>query len=196
MRFVCSVGIEEVKTGAPDVLVLPERTTRQEIGDAMARWPKAIIVGATEEGRHVRGHLFKDGIDRIDYLKFSYDGVSRGTNSVPASLTFEDSAIAIGVLICRDFQQAELRDAVMNQLALAKAPLRLVCIPADMGSEWFPGGSVNLFTGAYLAVSNNRRTPNQTRRRSFIASQDGVCLAQQYDLEALALYVAPPSHNR
>lgn len=187
MKFVCSVGVEEVKTGFPDVLVLPERTTRQEIGDAMARWPKAIIVGATEEGRHVRGHLFKDGIDRIDYLKFSHDGVSCGTDSFPASLTFEDSAIAIGVLICRDFQQAELRSFVMNQLAAAQAPLRLVCIPADMGSEWFPGDSVNLFLGAYLAVSNNRRKPNQTRRGNFVVGPSGAYLKQQSNYEAIAL---------
>ena len=103
MKIVCSVSVKEVETTCLDVLILPERTSRQEIFDATVRWPRAIIVGATQEGKHIRGHLVKSGIDRIDYLKFSHDGASHGAGSVPANLTFEDSAIAVGVLICRDF---------------------------------------------------------------------------------------------
>ena len=185
MKIVCSVGVEEMMTAAPNVLVLPERTTTQEIRDATTCWPNAIIVGATEEGRHIRGHLVRNGIDYIDYLKFSHDGVSCGAGSVPASLTFADSAVAVGVLICRDFQQADMRRVVMDRLAATQASLRLVCIPADMGSEWFPGDQVALFGGAYLAVSNNRRTSSDTRRGSFIAGPDGACLVQQLRHEAI-----------
>ena len=187
MNLVCSASVDEVDAASPDVLVLPERTTKAEIYAATARWPNAIIIGATEEGKYVRGHLFKDGKDRINYLKFSHDGTSDGIDSASESLTFEDDDIAIGVLICKDFQQVDLRRSVMDRLAVARAPLRLVCIPADMGSEWFPGDSVNLFLGAYLAVSNNRRTPNHTRRCSFVAGPDGAYLRQQSNYEAISL---------
>ena len=75
----------------------------------------------------------------------------------------------------------------MDRLAAARAPFRLVCIPADMGSEWFPGDSVNLFLGAYLAVSNNHRTPGHTRRLSFFADPNGARLLQQRNYEAIVL---------
>jgi hypothetical protein len=187
MRLVCSGSVEEAGADDPDVLVLPERTTTAEIRAATARWPQAIIIGATAEGKLIRGRLVEDGTDHINYLKFSDDRTSDGTHSVPECLTFENDRIAVGVLICKDFQQAHLRRSVMEQLAAARAPLRLVCISADMGPEWFPGNTVNLFLGAYLAVSNNRRTPAHTRRRSFIAGPDGAYRLQQSNFEAISV---------
>lgn len=186
MRIVCSGGIEDTGSDPLDVLVLPERTTREEIALATARWPKAVVVGATGEGKHIRAHMVRGGEEHIDYLKVLSDQISEGTGVVPERPTYDYGHVAIGVLVCRDFQHADLRQLVADQLASAEARLKLICIPGDMDSEWFPGNTCGLFSGAYVAMSNNRRTPSHARRRSFIAGPDGVFLCEQSALEAVS----------
>ena len=186
MNVVCSVSVEEAQSEAPDILVLPERTTITELEIASRQWPNAIIVGAVEERRHVRGYVLKGGENRIDYLKFCSDSISDGTFLMPVNQTFEDKDVALGVLICKDFQQPLLLDNVMNRFTSSQSRIKIVCIPADMGSEWFPGGRAREFIGAYVALSNNQRTPTHTRRKSFILGPNGVPVRDQIHHEAIS----------
>ncbi len=186
MRIVCSCSVHEVGTEAPDVLVLPERTSRKQISDAIKRWPNAVVIGATKDGRNIRGHLRKDGKDHINYKKFLSDTKSLGTYRPPKNQFFENDDIAIGVLICRDVENPEMLVVnLMRRLLASSAPLRLVCIPADMHSDWFPPHiPIKEFLGAFVALSNNQE--DQSRRASFIADPNGQYLEPRKNHKAIS----------
>ena len=187
MNIICTAGVDEVGVYLPDVLVLPERTSIAGLMTASSRWPDAIVVGAVEENPHIRGYALKRCVNQIDYLKFSTDSNSIGTlDASSVKCTCESGDIALGVLICKDFQQIDLRTRVIERVVSSKARFKVVCIPADMGTEWFPNDSVQYFVGAYLAMSNNRNTRNPTRRRSFITGPNGVCLISQSNYESIS----------
>ncbi len=179
MKIVCASTVDGDSCSSPDVFVLPERTGLAELHAAAARWPTAVIVGAVQESLHVRAYLLRGGVNHIDYLKLSHDGVSPGTLQPPTSQTYESGEVAIAVFVCKDFQQTGLLSKVMHALRSSRATHKLVCIPADMGSEWFPNTPVRDFVGAYVALSNNLRTPTHTRRASFILDPAGNCVQQQ-----------------
>ena len=186
MQLVCAVAVEESIKVAPGILVLPERTSIAELNAAVSRWPEAIVIGAIEEGSNIRGYALKNGENLIDYKKFALDSLSEGTGIPPRCQTFEDGNVALGVLICKDIQQSLLLSNVMGFLANSRAELKVVCIPADMDASWFPSRPVREFIGAYVALSNNRRTSLHTRRQSFILDPEGNFLREQSSHEPIA----------
>jgi len=185
VKIVCALSVESVGALRPDVLVLPERTTRLELLRAQDRWPHCIVVGAVAEGEHIRGHLFSGGTDHIEYLKVQDDSVSRGVRYLPERFIYESGMYAIAVMICRDLQLVELRERIRSQFQRSVARFKVVCIPGDMGSEWFSSEPHSVVGGAYLAMSNNWRM-GYTRRASFIAAPDGHILQEQEKYEAIA----------
>ena len=190
MQLVCAVAIEESIQITPGILVLPERTSLAELDAAVSRWPEAIVIGAVKEGSNIRGYALKNGENLIDYRKFASDNLSEGTGIPPRCQTFEDSNVALGVLICKDIQHSSLLSNVMGFLANSRAKLKVVCIPADMDESWFPSRPERAFIGAYVALSNSRRTPLQTRKQSFILDPEGNFLREQSSHEPIAYSAA------
>jgi predicted amidohydrolase len=183
MKIVCAATFDG-NSDEPDILVLPERTSLAELNAASACWPQAIVVGAVAEDCRIRAYLFHSGRNQIEYLKYATDGSSIGTQEIPVSQTFETKELAVGVLVCKDFQEVELRRTVLAKLLASKARHKIVCIPADMGSEWFPSEQVTEFIGAYVAMSNNLR-PGGTRRASFILNPRGEFIESQVNQMAI-----------
>jgi len=188
MIVACAISVSDLGGIAPDVLVLPERTTKDELQAAQCLSSRPVVVGAIQAGKYVQGYLLHNGSNRIaDYLKTWGDDRALGSHTCPKTPVYEIDGLAIGALICRDcHDNNELRVEVLNRLCLSGAALKLLCIPADMHGEWFQGSDrIIAFPGVFVAVSNNTKPPNATRCKSLIADPQGVRLKTQIGLEAI-----------
>ena len=190
MNIVCATTAFNAYHETPSVLVLPERTSLENLADAQSRWPNAIIVGAIAEGCHIRGYAYHLGKNRIDYLKYCSDGESVGVGEAVRTQTYEIEDLIVGVLICRDFRDSPLREPLLHRLAQSHARMKVVCLPSDMDSSWFPSHELREFPGCYVAMSNNARDVTSTRRESFIAGPNGQYLITQSNHDTIAT-VAP-----
>jgi hypothetical protein len=94
------------------------------------------------------------------------------------------------VLVCRDFEQPALVEAVVHRVRNSSAARKIVCIPAVMGPEWYPGNHVREFLGAYVEISDNLRKSDQTDRASFIHTPEGTSGREQANHEAITLNAA------
>ena len=73
----------------------------------------------------------------------------------------------------------------MGRLKESTADVKLLCIPADMGSEWFSHQPIEpKFEGVYVALSNNVK-PNQVRCKSFVAAPSRNKIAEQVEHEPI-----------
>ena len=189
MELSCAARVADIGSHKPSVLVLPERTELAELQRAQALTAESVVVAASAEGDLMRGHLLHRGINQVNYLKMLSDDVSRGTGVLPATPIYETPEFAIGMLICRDLQNPELQANVMNSLRASRSQLKVLCIPAHMGSGWFPSSRINDFLGGFLALSNHPGTPGDARCPSFIANPDGVRREVQNHHEPIYAYV-------
>lgn len=167
--------------------MLPERTTLDELRLARQLRSEPFVVAAVADGLFIRGYLIHKGRNQIDYLKTLPDALSLGGPALSTLPVHETPELAVGVLICRDFQNNELREAVLSRMRTSSAPRKILCIPADMGSEWFSStdSEIKTFLGIHLAVSNNSRQADQTRCPSLIANPNGSRIVTQSTYEPI-----------
>jgi hypothetical protein len=171
MRIVCSLNAQEGER--PDVLVLPENTCQIELSQVIKQHPLATIVAAVKDGPYMRAQLIKNGINQIDYLKALPDGRSKPFNGPQPALPFyedQEASLAMGVLICRDFECNKLRVQLLARFESSRAEYKLLCIPADMCNDFFGEGPGLTFPGVFVALSNHCLTyKNPCRCLSFVA---------------------------
>jgi hypothetical protein len=189
MRISCVTNPTEVGTDPSDLIVFPEYSDANEINTVASRIPNSIIVAAVLEGRRSRGVLFHQGKNRIDYLKIGTDGHSIGTKTLPRRMPiYELPNICVGVVICMDIQEGPLWPHVIERLKASTSPRDFLCVPADMGSEWFSGNPKVDFRleGIHLIVCNHP-TGHDPRCKSFMTCADLTVVRQQFDREPLHL---------
>ena len=192
MNIVCARSIEDIAAGqSVDILVLPEDIPIAAVLAAGARYPTTLIVAAVRDGCHMRGYLMANGINQIDYLKTLDDGRSEPCPEIRELPVYENAAVAVGVLICRDYQNNDLRLPMLERLRNTKAPISLLCVPADMNSDFFADEQTTAFLGVFCALSNNKKTyENPCRCRSFIANRSGAIVSRQLEYEAIVASAA------
>ncbi len=187
MRVSCVLIAREINAEAADLIVFPEGVCQKEIEEAAKSNPDAVIVAAVVEQDHCRGVLLHRGQNRIDYLKVETDGRTVGTGNLQQNPVYEFGAICIGVLICKDIQCGLFR-AVINNIKSSLASLKLLCIPADMASNWFPGDNIIYFPDTYEGVHVilcNHVLTHQLRCKSFITDTNGKKIVVQQDSEPI-----------
>jgi predicted amidohydrolase len=194
MIVACTISVADLGTIVPDVLVLPERTTAKELRSAQRLGSSPLVVGAMEDGDYVRGFLLHRGRNQIDYLKILPDGTSSGSNMWPSKTpVYEIPGLAIGVLICRDYNDnPDLRAEVLDRLRRSSPEaVKLVCIPADMANWSFTqSGRILGCSGVYVALSNHKKTYDEvTRGKSVIADPQGERIKMQQACEAIHVTV-------
>ena len=63
--------------------------------------------------------------------------------------------VCIGVLICMDVNHVTFSRAVVKKIRTSSAKLKLLCVPADMGSDRFSDASLPAtFEGIYVIVQS------------------------------------------
>jgi hypothetical protein len=195
MRISCITRLEEIGMPPPEVMVFPEYSRSDEIGLAAARFPSSFVIAAVKvKGgepagpARCRGQLWHQGQNRIDYLKIGTDGSgwTIGTGKIPRLPVYELPHICVGVLICMDIQNASFFLSIIDRIRLSKAALKLLCIPADMGSEWLEGDYLMdaHLEGIHVGLCNHT-TNHQLRCKSFITDAHRRKIRRQIDCEPI-----------
>ena len=184
---MCALNAEDDEH--PEVLVLPEGISQIELSRARQRYPSTVIVAGVPDGPYMRAHLIKIGTNCIDYLKILSDGRSTPFDGGQQALPFyedQEASLAIGVLICRDYQSNELRGQLLARLMSCHSACKLLCIPADMSNDFFQAGPGLTFPGVFVALSNHSLTyENPCRCLSFIADPHGDVVSRQIECESI-----------
>jgi len=192
MNVVCALSSAEVpEENSVSILVLPEDISNAEVLTASRRHPDTLVVAAVRDGQHMRGYIMVNGKNQIDYLKTLGDGRSDpyfGSQELPI---YESAAVAVGVLVCRDYQSNELRLPMLERLQKATASVSVICVPADMSGDFFSHDQIAVFPGVFCALSNNKKTyENPHRCRSFISNKSGAVVSRQLGYEAISASAA------
>jgi hypothetical protein len=188
MRVACIANANQIGGDRPDLAVLPEYVSPDEIARAAFRLPASIIVGAIQDGQYSRGVLIRKGRHRIDYCKCGTDGHTQGTKVCPAPMPVQEYGdLCVGIIICMDVQNIAILHPVVDQMRASACRHKILCIPAAMQSHWFSDRQLSPeFKGVHTIVSNHP-THHQSRCRSFIADPAGEKVRVQIDWEALHL---------
>jgi hypothetical protein len=187
MRVSCVANATEIDTPPPDLIVFPEYSELAEIEMARSRYPHSLIVAATESAGRSHGALWYSGQNRIEkYVKVGTDGRTTGSDDVLQQCpVYESGRMCVGVVICMDVQNATFLQAVVDTVKSSRCEFKFLCIPADMGSEWFSSEPLaNQFSGVYVALCNNTKHP-QPRCKSFMTNMNGIKIAPQNDVEPI-----------
>jgi hypothetical protein len=191
MNIACAIAAENATDLFADVLVLPEGTAPAALEAATTRFPRAVIVAAIPDGRNMRAQVIVEGRNQVNYLKIRTDDRSEGVGNAPTTLPYcESRELAIGVLICKDIEEIEFVQALLQKLRSSSRPVKLLCIPADMHGDWFISEHIGGFEGVYLALSNNNQTYPIWRARSFIAEPRGKRIVTQIAHEPIVAAAA------
>ncbi len=192
MKVMCVLTASEVETDNPDIIVFPEGVDVQEIDQAQLFNPNAIIIGAIAEHGcdpecpQMRGMLrHEDSKNKVEYLKVETDGRTKGSSDTKQSPIYEFDDVCIGLLICMDIENIAFSKMVIDKIISSPAKLKLLCVPADMGSEWLGGDNLpGKFKGVYVILCNHSRT-HESRYKSFIADIHGRKIRVQNDEESI-----------
>ena len=180
MRISCATSANDISDTSADLIVLPEGTSWEQIHAASSRCPNAIIVGAVTEGTFSRGVLLHRGKNTIEYLKVMSDG-SNNTQQTPV---FESATACIGILVCMDVDHVEFSRRVIETIKASPKAFKVLCVPADMGSQWFTNTELPAqYHGVHVALSNNNTY--EVRCKSFIANAHGTKVKEQKNLEPI-----------
>jgi predicted amidohydrolase len=174
MRVACVIKASELKELAAELIVFPEGVRRAEILAAQSSHPDAVVVGAVVENRRSRAALLHRGLNQIDYLKARSDGRTIGTGDARQDAVYDSGTLCIGVLICMDIDHVELSQAVIDTIRSSPANLKVLCIPADMSSDWNVLNCPKRFEGIYVVLCNHTLSyQGISRCQSFIADTSG-----------------------
>lgn len=187
MRVSCIVRSCELNDQSVDLIVFPEGVSWKEIEEAGAARPDALIAGAVVENGRSRGILRHRGQNLIDYLKVGTDGRTEGTGNTQQHPVYVHGKACIGMLICMDIDHVAFSNAVINGIKSSAASLKLLCVPADMGSHWMAGDSLlfpQRYTGVHVILCNHIKA-HQSRCNSFIADKEGNKIVVQRNREPI-----------
>lgn len=189
MRISCVLTARELHSVLTDLIVFPEGICWGEIAVAQSSHPDSIIVGATVDNGRSKGLLLHRGENRIDYWKVECDGRTAGTKNLkqnPVYVLGED--VCIGVLICMDITNGAFSHTIIETVRSSSADLKLMCIPADMTSDWFSGDSIPSplqFEGIHVILCNHTKTHPQNRCKSFVTDTHGTKVVVQKQVESI-----------
>ena len=187
MKVSCVLASCELNDESIDLIVFPEGVCRRQIEEASLSYPDAFIVGAVVESGRSRGILLHRGKGRIDYFKVETDGRTEGTGNTQQKLVYEHGDVCIGILICMDIDNVAFSTAAIESIKSSSASLKLLCVPADMGSHWLSGDSLPFpkkFEGIHVILCNHIKT-HQSRCKSFITDIKGEKIMVQQDREPI-----------
>jgi hypothetical protein len=181
MQLSLVQNIDDVE-GYPDLILFPEGVSGSEIARANIVFPKAVVVSAVAEGEHCIGSIYSGGVKRVTYRKIGTDGNTIGVGLEPEHTpTWSTDDAAIGIIVCMDVQTGLLQRVVAT-LRRSSKPLKLLCIPADMGAEWFSSPDLGpTFKDIWVALCNLARTDGSTRCDTFIANPNGQKICSKKD---------------
>lgn len=187
MRISCVLTAYQLNPTPTDLIVFPEGILPEEVAKAQASHPESIIVGAIEEcdrsqRKRSRGLLLHRGQNKVNYLKVETDGRTKGSCNLQQNPVYQYDEVCIGMLICKDVDHVEFSRNVIAKVQSSSAKLRLICIPADMGSEWFVGDklqSETKFEGTHVILCNHTRTHPKDRCKSFVTDTHGTKIEAQ-----------------
>jgi len=184
MRISCAITANDLSADSSDIIVFPEGTSREVIHETSSLHQNAMIVGAIEEDGFSRGVLCHRGKQLIEYLKVTSDGRTKGSGNLQQSPVFESGRACIGVLVCMDVDKIEFSRCVIEKLRQSAAEIKILCVPANMGSQWFSNQELPpQYHGVYVALCNNNTY--QIRCKSFVADPYGRKLVEQREHEAI-----------
>lgn len=188
----CGLSADQLGTATPDLIVFPERVSQHEIDQALVCCPDAIIAGAISTKGFMQGVILHQGRNHIDYLKVGNDG-RPGSSPSPRReqpTIYECHDLAVGLLICMDFDIPDVRDGVIERLHRSAAQFKVLCVPADMSRDWFTTEPITppKLDGIHVAVSDGL-VHGDNRLRSFITDRKRMkdANAKQMDREPIRL---------
>ena len=189
MRISCVLAARELNPDPVDLVVFPEGVCVDEISEAHSSHPDALIAGAVVENGYSRGVLLHRGLNQIDYRKVESDGRTEGAANIHQNPVHELGDVCIGVIICMDVNHGDFFHSVARKIKSSLATLKILCVPADMGGEWFPGNSLmhpQNFDGIHVIMCNNN-TPNHQghRCKSFVTDTHGLKIVVQKEIEPI-----------
>lgn len=189
MRISCVLAARELNPDHVDLVVFPEGVCMDEINGVHSTHPDAVVAGAVVENGYSRGVLQHRGLNQIDYRKVESDGRTKGTANIHQNPVYELGDVCIGVIICMDVNHMEFFHSVIWKIQSSQAMLKILCVPADMGAEWFEGNSLAFpqnFKGIHVIVCNNNSRNHQGhRRKSFITDTHGLKIVVQNEIEPI-----------
>jgi len=191
MRIACVLSAAELEGNIADLIIFPEGVNASELEAAANIQPGAVIVGAILDGPYSRGIVWHNKMHHIDYLKVESDGRTKGSgnfNQLPIA-HFEHFSVA--VLVCKDIDNVRFSGSVREALRASENAIKVLCIPADMGSYWLEGTALPfpaIYAGMYVALCNNTVT-HQSRCKSFVADRNGKKNCIQLDTEPIHIDV-------
>lgn len=192
----CVLHLEEALAVDADVYVFPEGCARVALEATSREKRHAFVVGAFEDGEYSRGALFRSGEMVMSYLKVFSDGRTRGNGifeQLPVYCSGDD--LGIGVLVCLDVDEPASSLPVLDALRETYCRHRLLCVPADMGSHWFPHRELlgeSKYAGAFVALCNNIKTHGDHGCKSFVTDTSGIKRAIQKNREPLVHRLCHP----
>jgi hypothetical protein len=187
MIISCVIDANELLGMPSDIIVFPERVALGELKKAQASHPNAIIVGAVvDKGRYCRGVILHKSRNRIAYLKVLSDGHTKGSEYLQQNPVYHNADVCIGMVICKDVDQGEFTRAVVDKIRGSTAQWKILCIPANMHSDWFQADTLPFpqrFAGVYVVLCNHKDYPQ--RCKSFIADTRGAKIRIQNGIEPI-----------
>ena len=177
----------ELAAESPDVILFPEGIEALELKLACREHPESVIVAAVREGEHCRAIVCYGGKNHVSYLKVETDGLTTGTGDVTQLPIAHLKGVTLGVLICMDVDHPNFSERVFSTLRKSIEPIKLLCIPSDMGSQWFEGEMLQpseRYEGIYVALCNHTKT-HDARCKSFITDTLGEKVQHQKNNEPI-----------
>jgi hypothetical protein len=171
MLVSCLLSASEIGATAPDVIVFPEGVDSPEIAAAGTLHPNAVIVTAIHENEQIVGKIYHRNHCLVEYTKVISNIASRSPMPPAALPVLELADLCLGMLICRDVDERSFADSVLDRIRSSPARLKLLCIPADMGGNWFSETTLPFrqrFAGIHVLLCNHTRTVKTTERYSHL----------------------------
>lgn len=141
------------------------------------------MVGAFEDGGYSRGALFHAGEQVLSYQKVFSDGRTKGSGNLAQRPVYcGRNEMAIGILVCMVINEPSFSLPVLDALRETNRQYRLLCVPADMGSEWFTHRQLlgqAKYADVFVALCNNTKTHGDHRCGSFVTNSTGLKVAEQ-----------------
>ena len=192
MLLACITNPDDIGEEKPDLVVLPEYIDRAVVRRVARDNPDTVIATAVEIGNRSIGRLIYRGRNWINYRKIDTDWRTIGTGETPRCAVRHFPHMSVGLVICMDIQNPTFVHEVVRQLRLGRTPYKILCIPADMSSEWFSGSDTLLddFEGVHVAMSDWPDDGGPMKRPqspSFITDTHGRKVVKRAGSEAIKL---------
>jgi predicted amidohydrolase len=155
---------------------MPEGVQLSEFEVAVHALPSALVIGAIDDGRSVTAYAFHEGVEQRQYVKVYPEKLGYVPGRATQRPVLQFGNVCIGILICRDIEPPEFRASIVGLVRGSSTPKKLICIPADMGDQWFVDAKVGRdFEGVHVLLSNKGRSDG-SGCPSLFAGPDGVKL--------------------